>query len=788
MKLKKISTEQFAGIREKEIAFADGINVVYGKNESGKTTLVNLISGILFKNAKIDGRRDKEFKESAFPAERKDGRRFGSIDGTAVIEAEDGDYKITKEWGDDAVAKLFTPDGIIKNQAQINDVLSEILGYGEGVYREMLLSPQSSFADNLRNILDQKDTETRRALAETVSEAFAESDGITAEILEKKINEKIDELSSNWDIDAGAPKRKSGGGRWAKGIGTVLQALYDWEDAEEEVNELKTLEVSFDRALSEFSAAENVAAKVDGELEEFDKYYDAIRALKSNNDIITRCNNDIERFNTALEDFPRAKDNLKKALALKEEKENRELYDRYVNAKKFSDELKDIKGELNGISCPEDGELDALRYSEREIPRLKNELRGINIDAKIKMLGGNSVKITSLISGSEIALGGENARISEAVRIEIPGVMEMELTPAEVNAVAISSEIAELENKIREIFKKYGCKSTDEVMQLADKYNRLTSSKALAESNLRAVAGDGFSELEIKAAALIDVRGRAMIDGDIAALCGDSDIGGFIGAKKSEIALFTNEFGSMGELKKRIIERSEELKKAQNAVSAAKSVPEKFRNISDPEDRKNNLKTAAETARRKKEDKLSEKAAAQNALDRFTESHDDDLREKCEGAKRRFDAQATLLERWLHIRGVLSEQREEVVSNPIQTLADSFVKYLGQISGNRITAEFTEPGKPDFKVTGGNCDLDFIKLSDGTKETVYLAFRLAVLDHLFPDGGGIIVLDDPLNNMDIDRVKQSCELIKESAKRHQVVFLTCREEYAALLGGNEIRI
>ena len=83
--------------------------------------------------------------------------------------------------------------------------------------------------------------------------------------------------------------------------------------------------------------------------------------------------------------------------------------------------------------------------------------------------------------------------------------------------------------------------------------------------------------------------------------------------------------------------------------------------------------------------------------------------------------------------------------------------------------------------------LDYGKLSDGTKETVSLAFRLAVLDHLFPDGGGVIVMDDPFNDMDSDRVAQSCLLLKECAKRHQVIFLTCREEYLPALEGNLIR-
>ena len=68
-----------------------------------------------------------------------------------------------------------------------------------------------------------------------------------------------------------------------------------------------------------------------------------------------------------------------------------------------------------------------------------------------------------------------------------------------------------------------------------------------------------------------------------------------------------------------------------------------------------------------------------------------------------------------------------------------------------------------------------------------LAFRLAVLEHLFPAGGGVIVLDDPIANMDGNRADVACELIRECAKRHQVICLTCHEELAEKLGGNLIR-
>ena len=54
MKIKKVATEQFAGIRDREVDFDDGINIIYGKNESGKSTLVNLISRTFFQDAKTD--------------------------------------------------------------------------------------------------------------------------------------------------------------------------------------------------------------------------------------------------------------------------------------------------------------------------------------------------------------------------------------------------------------------------------------------------------------------------------------------------------------------------------------------------------------------------------------------------------------------------------------------------------------------------------------------------------------------------------------------------------------
>ena len=60
-----------------------------------------------------------------------------------------------------------------------------------------------------------------------------------------------------------------------------------------------------------------------------------------------------------------------------------------------------------------------------------------------------------------------------------------------------------------------------------------------------------------------------------------------------------------------------------------------------------------------------------------------------------------------------------------------------------------------------------------------------MIDELFPDGGGFAFFDDTLVNMDPDRTKAACELLKDFANKNQVIFVTCHPEYAKYLGVNE---
>lgn len=790
MRIKEVSTEQFAGIRDKKAAFSDGINVVYGKNESGKSTLVNLLLGLLFRDVKLklNNKSDKDFKTNVFPAERLDGKRFDSIDGSVVFETADGEYKLFKTWGSEERSKLTTPTGIVKDRERINEILSEILGCKEGVYKEMLLSPQSSAAENLQRVLNNS-SETGKTLADAVSRAFAESDGISIDALENKINEAVSALAGKWWDAENKRPLKNGYTDRSQQLGEIMKSLLVLEKAEGDRRKLEELEIAYNKALTDHSEKQKLADDRERELKEFDECFDRINAVDLNRKIVDSCTRNIERYKSALAALPKDKAALERAKALEKEKKSRALLDQYAAAKKQHDVLLETDEKLNGLLRPDSEDIGALKSAERELPLLESKLRGMDIIAKIKTHGANNVKITSLLTGEELAIGSESVRIEEAVRVEIPGIMEMELSPAGEDIDEIASRITELKTLRSDTLAKYAASSADEIERSEKQYNELLADKRIAENALSATLSDiSYEELEQMAAGLNGIRVASVIDGEISELCGNMDIAEFIGNKTQAIRKFTEDHESEEALERLIAECAEEREKALRAIGAADNIPRKYADITDPKRYKDELQKEFERTRAEKDNALAEMTGRQRELELFEETEGDRLGERYESAKREYDEKVGLLDRWLHIKKVFEAHKAALTSDPLEALARNFSEYLGRISGGRVNAEFPENGKLCFNVLSGDFAPDFAKLSDGTKETVFLAFRLAVLGHLFPDGGGLIVLDDPLNDMDADRAERSCKLITEIAQKHQVIFLTCREEYVKLLGGNEIHI
>lgn len=791
MRIKSISCTQFAGVRDRNVSFTDGINVIYGKNESGKSTLVNLLSRTLFQKARLDRRSDKDFFELYFPGANKGSSITGDFaDGKVTLETDGGTYTLSKEWGPDSRCILSTPDGVIRDQSRIDTVLKEILLYGEGVYADMLFSSQRNTNLSLQAILDaSKRTAAKQEITDAVSQAFAESDGISIDAIEQAITAKIEEIAGkHWDFDREAPVRKVG--RWSNALGSILRAYYALEDAKAVLNEISRLENEADHTASDYAEKDMAARDAEETYHRFNTFASRLTVQSERKKTIDRIDKELLKISEVLLNWPQLTDTLDRAKALLTEKTNRELIDKYEAAKKIHDELRAIDENAANRPCPSDSEIMQVKTAQRGVTTLENKLCGMNLNAAIHMLSGTRVEITSLRTGVPVELSDGVASITEAVKIVVPDIMELQLSPANVDVAMIEGQIAEQKNIITSIFAKYNVDSLDELERIAKSIADAKTKADVANSHLAMLLGGiTYEELEAAAKAITDlIRPIEEIESDIIAVCGSTDIARFITAKETIIAGYVSEYSSINDLKVKAFDLETELKKAKESASIGTDIPAEYLNISDPDAHLESLQRDLKHKQSLREAALTSKTTAASKLESYQENISGDPVEDVERAKRDFEEQKSLLAHWLHIAEVFKTQKDNTQNNPMQDIADCFTRYLGVISSGKVSSEFPEADKLNMNIYSENKRLDYGKLSEGTKDTVSLAFRLAVLDHLFPQGGGVVVFDDPFTDMDADRMAQSCELIKECAIRHQVIFLTCKLEYTDIFCGNIVHI
>ena len=489
-----------------------------------------------------------------------------------------------------------------------------------------------------------------------------------------------------------------------------------------------------------------------------------------------------------LRDWPVQVGLLEKAERLYAENENRAILTRLQKAREILGELEGIDKSDLDRPCPTKEDIASAKEAQREIMKLENKLCGMNLSAAVEMLGGYGLTVTSLRTGETVCADSGRLAITEAVKLVIPGVMELQLAPADVDAAAIEKEIGVQKDIVDGILAAYQQESIDGLEMLAERIQQARSTEKSVGDRLKMhLAGESLQELEARASAIITpVRDEETIAADIHAMCGKESIAAFIGGKNAMVEGYAKEYSSTETLAAAVDSKAKERREAETRMP---EIPEEYLHVTEPKAYLEKLKRSEEIADAECKDALKEKTAAERDLDSYQNEMDgEDLLENCERAQRELEEQKALLKHWFHIRDVFEEQKAQLRGNPMEDITKHFACYLGLISGGKVFPEFPQTDKLDMNIYSGDRLVNYRRLSEGTKETVYLAFRLAVLDHLFPNGGGVIVLDDPLTDMDEERVEQSCALIRDCAERHQVIFLTCREAYLPQLQGNVIRI
>lgn len=786
MKIQSIQCEQFAGLQDCEARFEDGINLIVGPNEAGKSTLVDLLYQTLFQNASLDKRSDKLFMERYFP-KTTGAVQADAIDGTLRMETDDGTFVLRKEWdhGRNGACRLTLPDGTsIRDPQKIRDVLEQQLVYGKGIYDEVVFASQRRQQTALQGLFGAE-SGVMGELSLVLRRAVMETGGIDTGRLERALEERLEPYEGSWDFEMDMPKGGKQHGienRWKRNVGSILAAYYQREEAKAQKEQALKNEKAVEDLTRQVQQAKAAHTQEQSKWKRFVEVSGQIKARKHTETLLEKAEQELKEQEDAQKRWPEAAAQLREVKKLKTQLEQAQKKALYETVSGLKEQENDLQAKLEKNGTVDADDVKTAAELERDIAGLESQIRGMNLTADIRQLGDAQIEVVSAVSGLPMEHAAERFDLTEAVCIRIPGVAEIRLAPKGVDMDAITAELGQKRGELAALLGKYGAASAEKLQQRLEQRNDLQWKLQQFQRDERHTLGDtDWDELKSAAAALPDdLPDERTVQAALRGICGGQLPDTFCGGLQTELNVFEKKYADPDKLRQTLEETKQDVERCREELDGAGQLPEEFRDVSDPETYEARLKKLAEDAETKVERCRNDLTAAERQLgDRTAEEYEEEIRKADESFRRQKEEHA----HWKHIQDVFLDLKETSMGNPMTDLEAAFRRNLSELSGDRLrAAEMDERLKT--QIASGGHPLNAEILSEGTKDTVSLAFRLAVLEHLYPDGGCVAVFDDPFTDMDPQRTAAACRLLSKFAEHNQVIFATCDEKYKPMLHGH----
>ena len=784
MRIDRLECRQFAGVTRREYDFDEHLNLLIGRNETGKSTLIDLLYSLFFEevgNTVGKAFKDKYFMHTTGPYQ------VNSAKGRVCFTAKGGPYELEKVWMDkNGRCELTLPNNAdISGKDAVAPVLADLLGYGKAIYDEFIFPSQKRGSTVLEGLLGAKGSENVKELASVVSRAVMETGGMDVGKIAEKMDKKISALDGNWDFSRNLPKRDSKGERgignkWKVGNGTILEAYYAREEAKQNRKDAEDRERAYDSAGEALREAEQKQTAEEDRLRDFRAVQ--VKLEKRNRAMEDRKKAQVTARETesAATEWPKVKAQYRQADGLRKElkqAERKELYDRIsglIKAKQEAEEALKAAGEIS-----EEDVRNADKYL-RETERIQARLSGMKLTARIEQLGKEPVILQNLITGEEQPVTGD-VRITEAVRISIPGIADIRLTPEGADPDVLQADLTAAQDGLKAVLGKYGAGTVQELKEKKDTADtlkrRFDDAAGKAEE---AMENCDWEALQAEAAAFpAGLRPSAEVKREITDLCSRESADSFCGRMQSKAEEYEKRYQDEENLEALRRQALEEVEKNNRLLEEIKDIPYEFLSVEDPDRYAKDLDDVIQNLKEDtKEKRARREAAARDLPEVSAEEYDETMREKDEEFRREMEQ----YRHWTHIRDVFLRLKDSMQGNPAGDIEKAFRENLAAVSADRLKLEGLNE-KMATSIVSGDHPLSLEILSEGTKNTISLAFRLAVLQHLYPEGGAVAVFDDPFTDMDPDRVREACALIRKFAEKNQVIFVTCDDKYRELLGG-----
>ena len=802
MILKSIALKPFGGLTDAQLAFKPGLNVIQGPNEAGKSTIFNALQRVLFTPAHLTPSVFRREMESFLPLEGGD-----TIVVSLCLDLNGNTYALKRTWGATKSVELTLPRGsIITDEDAVQGRLISLLPAKEGTFKTVLMTYQSGLPKTIEELEAQQ--EPIQTLSTILRRAVFETDGVSVDQFKQNIESEYTAYYSRWDRERGCPESDR---RYKINVGKILQAHYGLEDTRTALKEAKVYEVELDEINSEISACSNTIETIEAYIKENERVVEDARQRQSLNDRQVAIDARMEKLRKDNRDWPiteneaarievllpglKKKENalvLEQEVAIKKEERN-QLRRQFEQVEQRRQELEGAEQVAQQTPKLTADDLEELRVTDAKLNELKASVNAGKLS--VRLLANNALSILvqeGLSEPQPQEIGsGEHISYDEGGRVKISHQdWEIDISSGESNFDALVQEFEETNRHLTALLEQHDVENLNEAIGINNGYMTSLQSVNSAKNNLKAaLAGETYEELKAKVAQIgttEDSRDLKSIQEDLYNVKAEiSERERSLGQNQQQIQELIDTYGSSDQLLLKLAEEAKKERDVQDKIENLVPLPDDVDDIDSfiemyeekqAELTKTNNHNTDLLIQRADLEKNEPELSAEELDNRLVE-----LTENFERINKRGEAVA-------RIKDLTDRLMEEMDSNTYKGLTGDLERYVMSMTENRYAQIDMEESIPRGFVRQDGVTLPYDLLSAGTRDVLALSLRLAMANHFLMDANGMLMLDDPLVDLDPRRQEKAADAFRDFAEQKQVIIFTCHPHHAELLGGNRIEL
>ena len=807
MIVRRITLHQFAGGSGRSVEFLPGLNVVLGPNEAGKTTLSSALRCVLFAGGPMNQVRFRTEIQPFLPV---------GIGNTARVALEfagaGSTYLLERSWTapKNVASRLQLPSGgELSDEEEIQRIVADSLGVTPGTYEHVLCVSQARLTETINRLAEEANG-AAGGFGDVLRKSLYESDGIAIDLLVSQLERQISDHFGRWDRFANAPEKGRGlDAPWEKGAGIIVKAYYEYLRAKQAFEEA----YAYEKKIDEFVGQEKSLADRRKEIAEKVAMYtplanDAHRRAEFSVKL-RECEKEAQELGEILDQWPRAEAELS---ALSEAIESllarhkllttelNEAMDRtrtqalrttYARAEALHNALVEEEQRLARLPPVTEDQIEALKKESATLQKLEIKISAHKLGLRIAAKAALDVDMKGNSGENAVHLGpGEEFSTTVAGKFSLSHRdWNLAVWSSEENAESLDRQLKESLDRTKSLLAASGAKTSEDAVLAWQAVSAQRQRVKDCHVGLNTLLENGTYEgLQRKVQNLPPAssgRDENDINKELLAITED---GGRKREREKELKRKCEEWGrkyvSRSEALVRFSLRKSEEQRLKEAMDQCQPLPQGFQSaesfLNDFESAQRNLHGAERGLTEIQMARLEyEKQKPKQSREELEEVLDT-CRADFERAQRHGRAYLRIREKLDQLLGVMDGNLFEPYHQRVRDL-------LSAMTLRRHDAIQMQGNLPEWLGTPER-RLLITQLSIGTVDVLAVAIRLAMAEVHLPPGDGFIVLDDPLVNLDPDRQKAAATCLREFARNHQVILLTCHPSHADLLGGATLEL